>query len=769
MTITTEALDTTVAERLLTQTENIHYEVVHWISGRFRIRIPKLAYDSEYASKLKYLIESLNFVTSVRINQAARSVIVEYHHEANDAALAVVQEQIFAAIQEASLVESILPTSIQEKPSSHEINYWERLGLPALSLILGLGSIVGLPIPGVVIAAVIFAGAVPVFQRVVAALQQERQLTIDFLDSLAISLQTLQGNYFAPAFMLGLVESGEVIRDLTARGTERASLDLLDCLGKYALVERDGQEVQILVKEIVEGDRVLVYPGDQIPVDGVILRGVGLIDQCKLTGESVPVNRSEGEEVFASTLVVDGHLCIKVEKTGNNTRAGVVVSLMQSAPVHDTRVENYAAMVANQAVIPTLLIGGTVFAFTGDLNRATALITLDLGTGIRISVPTTILSALTYAARTGVYIRSGRAIEILSRIDTVVFDKTGTLTQGHAGVVGIKTTDSMTPPLEVLSLAASAEQGLTHPVAEAIVRHAREIRVETLECEEWEYQVGLGVVAKISGQQILVGSKRLMIQEGIDLNALNQQDPDIKSARNSQVYVARGGLLLGVILYSDPPRPESAGVIEELRDIGITSYMLSGDVQRVATGIAHELGMDPNNIYAEAFPERKVEVVKLLHDSGKTVAFCGDGINDSAALAFADVSISFAGATDIARETADVVLMENDLQGLIHAIRIAKQAMKIIWQNTAIVAVPNITALVVGILFALDPILAVVINNGTAILAELNGLRPLMGPGIPAPSGLGSAKATVEVSTESNDSSHSVDEPPSSTLSSQAA
>ncbi len=772
MLVTTEAVATTVSEaQPLTQVENIYYQVVHWIPGRFRIRVPRVGYDLEYTTKLKYLVESLDFVISVRISPAARSLVVEYNHQADAGAIATLQNQVFTAIQQAASADiPVSPTSIEQKPSSHEIDYWERLGLPGLGLVLGLASLVGVPIPGVVIAAVVLAGAVPVFQRALDAIQQERQLTIDFLDGLAISLQTLQGTYFPPAFMVGLIESGEIIRDMTARGTERASLDLLDCLGKYALVERDGKEVQILVKEIVEGDKVLVYPGDQIPVDGIILRGTGLIDQCKLTGESVPVNRSEGDEVFASTMLVDGQLSIKVERTGNNTRAGVIVALMQAAPVHDTRVENYAATVANQAVLPTLLIGGTVFALTGDLSRATALITLDFGTGIRVSVPTTILSALTYAARNGVFIRSGRAIEILSRIDTVVFDKTGTLTQGHAGIVDIKTTDVGVPALEVLSLAASAEQGLTHPVAEAIVRHAREIGVGTLECEDWEYRLGLGVVAKINGQQILVGSHRLMDLEGIDLDAFNQEYPDIKSGSNSLVYVAGSGLLLGVILYSDPPRPESAGVIADLGGMGITPYMLSGDMKRVATGVAHELGMDPNNIYAEAFPERKVEVVKALHDSGKTVAFCGDGINDSAALAYADVSISFAGATDIARETADVVLMEDDLRGLTHAVHIAKQAMEIIWQNTAIVAVPNLTALVVGVLFALDPVMAVVINNGTAILAELNGLRPLLGTGVPVPTALGSAKDASARLAESKDSQALLNEKPTrSSLSDQAA
>ena len=379
---------------------------------------------------------------------------------------------------------------------------------------------------------------------------------------------------------------------------------------------------------------------------------------------AIPVTRSVGDEVFASTLLVDGNLCILTERTGNNTRAGVIVSLMQAAPVHDTRTENYAAMVANQMVVPTLVTAGVVGLFSGDLNRTIALLTLDLGTGIRVSVPTTILSALTYAARSGVLIRSGRTIELLAKVDTIVFDKTGTLTQGHAGITGIKLTQSEFTDREILAFAATAEQGLTHPVAEAIVRHARNTGVSMYECEDWEYQVGLGVSATIQGQQILVGSKRLMNQAQIDLEPLEQSFLELESTSNSVVYVAGDGRLLGVILYSDPPRPESQGVIRDLQRQGIDPYMLSGDMKQVARAVATELEMNPNHVYAEAFPERKVEVVQELHDRGRTVAFCGDGINDSAALAYADVSISFAGATDIARETADVVLMGKRLAWL---------------------------------------------------------------------------------------------------------
>jgi len=736
---TTETLIPTVVETSPhSYAENIHYQVIHWVPGRYRIRIPQLAWDEEYPHQLNYALSSLDFVTQVQINPAARSLTVNYNFvQFSGAEIALVQEKLiveeklFNTIQQAATLE--VPRGLtggeEPKQAHNEVDWVERLGLPMAGLVLSLVALIGVPIPPLLIGAVVVVGAIPVYQRAWEAIQQERQLTIDFLDGLAITLHTIQGNFFAPAFMLGLVEGGEVIRDMTARGSERASLDLLDCLSKTAIVVRDGQEMEIPTKDVIVGDHVLVYPGDQIPIDGVIVQGIGIVDQCKLTGESVPVSRQKGDEVFASTLLVDGQLCILSERTGNNTRAGVIVNLMKAAPVHDTRVENYAATVANQAVVPTLLLSGGVGLFSGDLNRAIALVTLDFGTGIRVSVPTTILSALTYSARNGVFIRSGRAIEILARIDTVVFDKTGTLTIGHAGVNDILVMDARFTKDELLCLAATAEQGLTHPIAQAIVQNAKERGLVFKECEEWEYRVGLGAAAKIDGMQIIIGSPRFMSQETIDLQEFDSKYPEAKSGGQSLVYLAGNGKLLGVITYSDPARAESKEVIQELKRLGIKPYMLSGDVTRVAQAVAGNLAIDPNNIYAEAFPERKVEVVKGLHNNGKTVAFCGDGINDSAALAYADVSISFAGATDIARETADVVLMENDLWGLIMAIKVARQAMDIIWQNTAIVVGPNVGALIVGVLFALDPILAVLINNGTAILAELNGLRPLLGPG----------------------------------------
>ncbi|HEY9649588.1 MAG TPA: heavy metal translocating P-type ATPase, partial [Coleofasciculaceae cyanobacterium] len=564
----------------------------------------------------------------------------------------------------------------------------------------------------------------PIAKRTLDSLVEEKRLTIDFLDLTAITITTLQGHFISPAIMIVLVEIGEAIREQTAKSSKKQTLDLLDSLEQFVWVERNGSKQQISIQEVKRGDIVIVYPGDQIPVDGQIVRGKALIDEQKLTGESMPVMRKKGQSVYTSTLIREGQLYILAEQIGSDTRAGQIIKVRQDAPVHDTRIENYAANIANQAVVPTLILSGIVFGLTGNFARAASILTLDFATGIRVSVPTTVLAALTYAARRGILIRSGRALEKLAQVDAVVFDKTGTLTRGEAVIVKVDTESDSISPMQVLEIAAAAEQRLTHPVAEAVVRYAQEQGATIPAREKWEYEIGQGVRAKIDGRFVLVGSEHFLRQEGVYLNG----QPKKHSRQSySVIYVASDGELQGAIAYRDPLRPESQRVIKALRATeGMEIHLLTGDNQRTAQAVAAELGIEEACTHAEAFPEQKVAVVKELHELGKTVAFVGDGINDSPALAYADVSVSFANGSDVARETADVVLMDNNLRGLPEAIAIARQAMQLIHQNTAIVAVPNLAALALAVTLGIDPLSATLVNNGTTVIAGLNGLRPLL-------------------------------------------
>ena len=702
--------------------KEIDYQVVHFALGRFRFRVPRLASDPEYASRLTWLVESLDFVLSVRINPAARSIIVNYN--ASLVASTEVQQNLFTAIQQASLAN--IPTgALPTKPEfSSEIN-WERLGLSIFSLgIALLVSELSLPISPIVIGGIIAAAAAHFFRRVFDTVIKEGQIDTEILDAFWIGFHTIKGDFVTPALTLSLIESGNALRNTTARAAKRQALELLHDLNWYAWVERNGKERQLPLKEVLLGDKVFVYPGELIPVSGPVLHGIALIDEHKLTGESALVARVEGQMVYASTLVIEGKLCVLAERTGGYTHTGLAWELLQTVPVHDTRVENYAAKVANLAVIPICCLSATIFALTGDTTRALAPLQLDCCNGIGITVPTTILAALTHAARNGVYIRSGRALEVLARTDTIVFDKTGTLTQGKVAVVAVRSVDRKTPA-EVLSLAASAEQGNTHPVACAIARYAQEQGVKTQKCETWDYRIGLGIAAQVDGQKILVGSNNLMRQAGVDLDPIYERYPDLAIDMTSLIYVARNGELLGVILYTDPVRPEVKSAIATLRTEGIDTYMLTGDEERVADDVAYQLGIDLSHTYAEVLPEKKIEIICWLRNQGKTVTFVGEGINDAAALAHADVSVSLAGGCALARETADVVLLDDDLQGLTHAIEIAKQAMEIIYLNTALAVIPNISVVIAGIVLALDPVLELIISSCSAIIAELNSFSPL--------------------------------------------
>ena len=451
----------------------VGFRIGHRIGGRVRITIPRLGRDRAYAERLVGHLAATGLGLEVRVNPGARTLVLAYdrrqHQEAE------ILAGVAGAIQAAADLDLAPLPSAEAPEAAGRISYGKRLGLPAVAMALAVGTLGGLAAPPLVVGGALLAAAVPSFKRAWAGIRDERKLNVDFLDSMAISLLTTSGFFFPPALMIGLIELGEIIRDLTARRTARANLDLLDLLGRVARVEREGVEQEVPLGEVGVGDVVVVYPGDQIPVDGTVLSGRVLVDQQRLTGELIPVLREEGEDVLAATLLVDGTLRIETRRTGENTRAGVVVALMQSAPVHDTRMEDYARKVGDRIVVPTLALGGGVTLATGgNMVAGVSVITLDIGTGIRVSVPTAILAALTFAARDGILIRSGRALEQLARVDSAVFDKTGTLTRGRAGVVAIYGARDGISPDAVLQLAASAEQGLTHPVAEAITRHARE-------------------------------------------------------------------------------------------------------------------------------------------------------------------------------------------------------------------------------------------------------------------------------------------------------
>lgn len=705
------------------------YEIIHATSGRIRVRIPRLKSDQQFASYLEWRFKSTNSIVEVRTNLAISCLIVTYSPD--QIALAdiktLLEETINAEIEQDVLVTCLRKSEPIEQTEDYLL---QKLGLP----LLGLGAAVTvttLEIPATLfVGGLILLSAIPLFTSTFKKVVSERKMNVDVLESFWTVLHTVEGAMVAPALALSMEGLWKVMRSrVIASPIDHEEIDL-KLEGFFTHVKRQGQEQKVLIEEIQIGEQVIIYPGEMIPVDGHILKGKATVDEEKVTGTPEGVLRKEGEKVYASNLVVEGKLTVIAEKTGKDTQIGRLINLVNTAPPHETKIVDFAEDVGDLTIVPILTLSSVVFAFTGDIHRSLALLQLDFATGIRISTATAVLNAINYATQQcGVYIRSGHALELLGRLDTIVFDKTGTLTHIYAEVVDIQSIDDeRISPLEILRLAAAAEQGLNHPSAKAIVSLAEQKGVLTqIEWEAWEYKIGRGVIAQMEGKRILLGSKKFLQKEGISFKSMRKKYPALKTSGHTHVYLAIQGELLGAVSLSNPIRPESAGVIASLHQYQIESYILTGDHAKAANGVAQAVGIPPSHIHVEALCEGKVKVLQELDAEGKLVAYVGEGMNDAVGLAYADLSISLAEGSQIARQTADVVLMNNNLEGLVLAIAIAKKAKQIIDQNIALVAIPNITVVMAGVILGLDPILAVLINSSFTILAEINALLPLTG------------------------------------------
>ena len=690
------------------------YVVVHKVPGRIRLKAVNPG-QGFHKNHLCQCLESVPAIESYRINPWATSVVIHYSSDF---------ERILATTTQPE--EAPQPLSSELGESKTALTLFSNLAQSSLILpLLTTGSAIiashWLFLRPLARLTLILAG-LPVAKRAFQSLVLDQKLNIDCLDLLALIFSSLQGKLVTPALVITLHEIGDLIREQTARMTEKKTASLIDTIGRWAWVERDGQMVQVPSDKVAIGETVIVYPGEQIPVDGVVISGEATVDQQQLTGESMPIVAIADTEVYAATLLRSGKLKILCQRVGKQTRAAASIELLTKAPVHDTRMANYAAQLADKLIVPSLVLAGVIYATTQDPVRTASILTLDFVTGIRVSMPTAFLSALNHTTRHGILVRSGRTLELLAEIDTIIFDKTGTLTCGDVAVSAVEVMVPDYSEQRLLQLAASAEQRLTHPVAEAIVHYAQQSNIDLLPRQTWEFKVGGGIDAWIEDHHILVGSEAFLRGQGVPW-------PDVcpRPVDQSVVYVAQDEVLLGSIAYSDPLRSDSVYLVDVLqKKFGMAVHLLTGDNHQRAEQVAQELNIAPAHVHAEAFPEDKAKIVQQVRRSGHVVAFVGDGLNDSVALAYADVSISFVDGSDVARETADVVLMNNELSSILEVVTIARQTRHLIEQNMLLVIAPNMLGLGLAATTGLNPLWATIIHNGTAIAAGLNSLRPLV-------------------------------------------
>ena len=489
----------------------------------------------------------------------------------------------------------------------------------------------------------------------------------------------------------------------------------------------DGGIETVPVSDLQAGDHFIVHAGHGIVADGKVVTGLAEVDAAALTGESRLLPKKEGDPVFASTFVAEGHLVVEVEHSGKNTEAAKIERILNTVGSKPLTLQREALDVASKLVLPTFGIAWLAAALSSDVDRAVCVLITDFGTGFRIAVPTSALTAMTLAAREGVLVKGAQYLERLSKTDVIIFDKTGTLTRGVPEVVKVVPARGEKKST-LITLSASVEARHDHPVARALKAYAREQDIGLIEPEPGneEYAVGLGLSARVRGRRVRVGRATWMESQQLEIGlSLKKHLDRFKKDGNSSLCVAVDEEVIGLVAYSDRTRPESAAIVQRLRGNGRRRIvLLSGDSPEVVQNVARAVGID--EAVGGLLPEQKAEYVRKLRAAGCVVAMVGDGINDAPALASADVGISFAGSADVALETADVVLLDRGLVGLEKAFQIGDRAISSVRQNLGIIIVPNAIAIALGALGLIAPPMAAIINNGATFLAVLAATIPLL-------------------------------------------
>ncbi|HFI0835655.1 TPA: heavy metal translocating P-type ATPase [Streptococcus suis] len=543
--------------------------------------------------------------------------------------------------------------------------------------------------------------------------------------------------YFeSAAVILTLITLGKHMEALSKGWTSDAIKKLMNLAPKTARLIRDGQEITLPLEQVQVGDVLQVRPGEQIPVDGKVLQGQSTVDESMLTGESLPVKKAVGDSVVGATLNQHGAFQMQATKVGADTTLAQIIRLVEEAQGSKAPIAQLADRVSAvfvPIVMVLALLSGLAWWTLGQepwifsLSITISVLVIACPCALGLATPTAIMVGTGKGAENGLLFKSGQAVEVLQKVDTIVFDKTGTITQGKPQVTDMTVFSSATEE-EVLQLAASAEQYSEHPLAQALLKSAEDAGLSLLPSQDFQALSGRGLSVKIAEQTILLGNEKLMKESGIALGSAIATAETYANQAKTPVYLAADGHLLVVIAIADQVKPSSHTAIQDLHQMGLEVVMLTGDNEKTAQAIADQVGID--TVISQVLPEDKANQVKLLQAQGKQVAMVGDGINDAPALAQAEVGIAIGSGTDVAIETADLVLMHSDLMDVPKAVRLSQLTMKTIKQNLFWAFAYNVIGIPIAMgllhLFGgplLNPMLAGAAMALSSVSVLLNALR----------------------------------------------
>lgn len=537
------------------------------------------------------------------------------------------------------------------------------------------------------------------------------------------------------AVIITMILLGKYFESLSMGKTSEAIKKLLDLAPKTATVLVDGQETIMPIEEVIKDDIIIVKPGERLPVDGIVIEGQTYIDESMLTGESMPVSKTINDVVIGASINKNGSILYKATKVGKDTTLAQIVRLVEEAQATKAPIAKLADQISGifVPIVLVLAVLTLIFwllmgrSFEFSMSNMIAVLVIACPCALGLATPTAIMVGTGKGAQFGILIKSGEALEKAHKIDTVILDKTGTITEGKPKVTDVISTNNF-DDMTVLQYVASAEKRSEHPLGEAIIEHAKLLNIKLFDVSKFESISGLGIKAEVLNRPLLIGNLKMMMNHKIKVGQIEKIANDLSLAGKTAMYVAIDNELAGIIAVADPIRPASVRAIKHLHELGIQVYMLTGDNQKTAEAIAKQAGID--HVFAEVLPEDKSEKVRTLQLEGHVVSMVGDGINDAIALAQSDVGMAIGTGTDVAIESADIILMKSDLTDVSTAIELSKKTIINIKENLFWAFIYNTMGIPVamGLLYLfggplLDPMLAAAAMSFSSVSVVLNALR----------------------------------------------
>ena len=678
-----------------------------------RIHILQSRMSFEQADTLQYYLDAKEQVINAKIQERTADVTVSYQGS---------RREILSVLEAFTYEKAQVPETYL-KNSGRQMNreYWDRL---VNKTVIYFGNKIFLPYP--IRAGITMITSVKYIWKGLTTLAR-RRIEVPVLDATAIGVSIFRGDISTASSVMFLLSLGEILEEWTHKksvGDLARSMSLN--ISKVWLV-RDGQEIMVPVTEIRSGDPVRVHMGNVIPFDGCVTDGEAMVNQASLTGESVPVRRTEGSTVYAGTVVEEGEITFKVKEANGSSKYEKIMAMIEESEKLKSSLESKAEHLADRLVPYTFLGTGLVWLLTRNMTKTISVLMVDFSCALKLAMPLSVLSAIREASTHDITVKGGKYLEAMADATTIVFDKTGTLTKAQPTVVEVISFDEKSPD-ELLRIAACLEEHFPHSMAKAVVREAEKKHLVHEELHsKVEYIVAHGISSMLEDKKVVIGSYHFVFEdERAQIPAEKQELFDHLSAEYSHLYMAIDGRLAAVICIEDPLRPEAAEVVKELKKTGITKVvMMTGDSDRIARTIAERVGVD--EYYSEVLPEDKAGFVEKEKAAGRKVIMIGDGINDSPALSASDVGIAISDGAEIAREIADVTIGADNLYEVVTLKKLSNALMKRIRKNYKAIVGINASLIALGVAGVFQPTTSALLHNTSTLVISMKSMKNLLG------------------------------------------